>query len=191
MSHPISRPMLPPQRIFGITGWKNSGKTTLVTALVTEFVSRGYKVSTIKHAHHAFDMDTPGKDSHRHRTAGASQVLVASATRWALMHELRGERAPTLDELLAHIAPCDLVLVEGFKRDRHPKIEVVRSRDGEPPIAESDPTIVAIATNQPALFAEHKTLPLDEVGTIANFIERACSLPCAFASHSGRRSAHS
>ncbi|MEQ1754449.1 MAG: molybdopterin-guanine dinucleotide biosynthesis protein B [Micropepsaceae bacterium] len=173
----MSLPLHNPQRVFGITGWKNSGKTTLVTALVTEFAARGYRVSTIKHAHHDFDIDTPGKDSHRHREAGASEVLVASATRWALMRELRGEQAPALDRLLTHLAPCDLVLIEGFKQDRHPKIEVVRSRDGERPIAGQDPTILAIATDCPQNFSSQKTLPLNDIKTIADFIAAASRLP--------------
>lgn len=163
-------------RVFGITGWKNSGKTTLVTALVSEFVRRGYRVSTVKHAHHEFDIDTPGKDSHRHRVSGANEVLVASGTRWALMHEMRDEPAPSLSELLAHLAPCDLVLVEGFKRDRHQKLEVVRANAKEPPIANTDPSIIALATDSPNLFPQHKTLPLNDIKTIADFITQKCAL---------------
>src|SRR6202040_2047888 len=109
-------------RIFGLAGWSGSGKTTLMTLLIPELVSRGITVSTLKHAHHSFDVDQPGKDSWEHRQAGAREVLVASSTRWALMHELRDEAEPSLAALLARMCPVDLVLVEGFKRDRHPKI---------------------------------------------------------------------
>lgn len=166
-------------RVFGITGWKNSGKTTLVAALVKEFISRGYRVSTVKHAHHAFDIDTPGKDSHQHREAGASEVLVASDTRWALMHEQRGTPAPGLDDLLKRIAPCDLVLVEGFKRGTHMKIEVVRERGVDSLIADSDPQVLAIATDRPHLFPSRQTLDLLDVPSIADFIAEVCRLPRA------------
>lgn len=114
-------------KVFGITGWKNAGKTTLVERLVTNITGRGLRVSTVKHAHHDFDIDQPGRDSHRHRMAGAEQVLVASARRWALMTELRGAPEPPLDALLAALAPVDLVLVEGFKRDPLPRIEIRRA----------------------------------------------------------------
>jgi molybdopterin-guanine dinucleotide biosynthesis protein MobB len=119
--------------VFGIVGWKNSGKTGLMERLVTEITARGYSVSTIKHAHHSFDVDHEGKDSHRHRVAGARQVLLASRNRWALMHELRDEQEPTLAELLTQISPVDLVLIEGYKRDSHAKIEAHRSETGSPP----------------------------------------------------------
>lgn len=115
-------------RVYGVTGWKNSGKTTLVERLVAEITGRGLTVSTVKHAHHGFDADHPGKDSYRHRAAGAAQVLVASRDRWALMSELRGGEAPSLAELLARLDPVDLVLVEGYKRDRHPKMRGARRR---------------------------------------------------------------
>ena len=111
-------------RIAGIIGWHDSGKTTLVTALVAELVSRGYRVSTVKHAHHSFDVDTPGKDSWKHRESGATEVMVGSAARWALMHELRGNPEPALAKLLSSMSPVDLVLVEGFKIQVHQKIEV-------------------------------------------------------------------
>ena len=119
-------------RIFGVTGWKNAGKTGLMERLVTEITSRGFTVSTLKHAHHSFDVDHPGKDSHRHRVAGASQVLLASRTRWALMTELRDAPEPPLAELLAQLAPVDLILVEGYKRDTHPKVEAFRAATGNP-----------------------------------------------------------
>ena len=119
-------------RIFGLAGWSGSGKTTLLTAVIPELVARGLKVSTIKHAHHEFDIDRPGKDSWRHRQAGAGEVMVASSRRWAIMHELRGAPEPTLEELAAHMSPADLLLVEGWKRHPHPKIEVHRPSLGKP-----------------------------------------------------------
>lgn len=161
-------------RVFGITGWKNSGKTTLVVALVEEFVRRGLRVSTIKHAHHAFDIDVPGKDSFRHRSAGATEVAVASGSRWALMHELRAEAPPTLAQIVERMGPCDLILVEGFKNDEHPKIEVVRSGATQPAIAEHDRSILAIATDDPARFANRRTLRLEDVASIADFIWDIC-----------------
>jgi len=164
------------KNVFGIVGWKNSGKTTLVEALVAEFVRQGLRVSTIKHAHHEFDIDVPGKDSHRHRMAGAKQVIVASHARWALMRELRGEPEPTLDELLAHLSPCDLVLVEGFKGGSHPKIEIVRQARFERRLADRDPMVVAIATNDPRLAAPHPSIPLDDVKRIAAFICDFCGI---------------
>ena len=134
-------------KIYGITGWKNSGKTGLMERLVSEFVKRGFSVSTIKHAHHSFDVDRSGKDSHRHRVAGASEVLLASRNRFALMHELRAEDEPSLEVLLAKLSPVDLVLIEGFKRDRHAKIETFRAVTGTELIATNDPTIHAVASD--------------------------------------------
>jgi molybdopterin-guanine dinucleotide biosynthesis protein B len=113
-------------RIFGLAGWSGSGKTTLMTALIPELVSRGLSVSTLKHAHHAFDIDQPGKDSWRHRQAGAREVMISSQNRWALMHELRGAPEPTFEDLARRMSPVDLLLVEGFKRQPHPKIEIHR-----------------------------------------------------------------
>jgi molybdopterin-guanine dinucleotide biosynthesis protein MobB len=160
--------------VYGVTGWKNSGKTTLVERLVAEITGRGFSVSTLKHAHHVFDVDRPGKDSWRHREAGARQVLVAARARWALMTELRGDPEPTLVELLGRLSPVDLVLVEGFKRDRHPKIEARRAETAQSLIAASDPTVEAIATD---VFLEHPNvepgLPLfhlDDISDIADFI---------------------
>lgn len=164
-------------KVFGIVGWKNSGKTTLMEGLVRELATRGYRISTIKHAHHTFDIDIPGKDSHRHRDAGAQEVLVASAQRWALMHEMRGEGEKSLEELLAHLSPCDLVLVEGFKRDAHPKIEVVRTVGREEWIADSDKTVCAIATDDPALATGLQQLPLNDIAAIADFICARSGLP--------------
>lgn len=157
-------------RVYGVTGWKNSGKTTLVERLVAEITGRGLSVSTIKHAHHAFDVDQPGKDSHRHRRAGASQVLVSSSNRWALMTENRGRPEPELGALIGQLAPVDLVLVEGFKRDRHPKIEARRAATAQNLIAGGDPTIEAVATDAPIEGLPVPAFDLDDVCGIADFI---------------------
>jgi molybdopterin-guanine dinucleotide biosynthesis protein B len=119
-------------KIVGLAGWSGAGKTSLLVEIIELLTARGLRVSTIKHAHHSFDIDVPGKDSHRHRTAGASEVLVASSQRWALLHELRSEREPALPDLLRHLSPVDLVIVEGFKREGHPKVEVHRTANGKP-----------------------------------------------------------
>ncbi|TPN57412.1 MULTISPECIES: molybdopterin-guanine dinucleotide biosynthesis protein B [unclassified Mesorhizobium] len=163
--------------IFGITGWKNSGKTTLTEKLVAELVRRGWKVSTVKHAHHDFDIDKPGTDSFRHRQAGATEVAIVSGNRWALMHELRGEDEPPLDGILSRLAPCDIVLVEGYKRESHRKIETRRlEAKDRTPLSADDPNIVAVAAD----FAiADKSLPafdLDDVESIADFIERTTGL---------------
>ena len=134
-------------KVFGVTGWKNSGKTGLVERLVSEFISRGLSVSTVKHAHHTFDVDHPGRDSHRHRAAGAKEVLLVSKNRWAIMHELRDEDEPELSEILKKVEKVDLVIIEGFKRDRHPKIEAFREETGTSAIAREDESIVAVAAD--------------------------------------------
>jgi len=134
-------------KIFGITGWKNSGKTHLMERLVAEFRSRSLSVSTIKNAHHGFDVDQPGKDSFRHRQAGAHEVLISSEKRWVLMHENTDELKPSLTDLIKKLSKVDLVLVEGFKQEKHPKIEVVRNARDQNIIAEIDPTILAVATD--------------------------------------------
>src|SRR6186713_592711 len=136
-------------RIIGLAGWSGSGKTTLLAHVIPRLVARGLKVSTLKHAHHAFDIDQPGKDSHTHRTAGATEVLISSANRFALMHELRGAPELSLGALLAKLSAVDLVLVEGFKREAHPKLEVYRASVGKPLLAPDDPNIVAIASDGP------------------------------------------
>lgn len=156
-------------RIFGLAGWSGSGKTTLLTALIPELIARGLSVSTIKHAHHAFDIDQPGKDSWRHREAGAREVLIGSARRWALMHELREAAEPTLGELVAKLSPVDLVVVEGFKRHPHAKIEVHRPGLGKPLLYPDDPAIVAVASDEP-LAAPLPLLPLNDAGAVASFI---------------------
>jgi molybdopterin-guanine dinucleotide biosynthesis protein MobB len=157
-------------KLYGVTGWKNAGKTGLMERLVTEFTARGLSVSTLKHAHHSFDIDQPGRDSHRHRQAGAQQVLLSSATRWALMSELRDTGEPTMSELLAQLAPVDLVLVEGWKRDSHPKIEAWRASAGNPLIAPNDPTIRAVASDVPVDLPGRAQFHLDDTATIADFI---------------------
>lgn len=156
-------------KAFGVVGYKNSGKTGLVERLVVELTRQGLRVSTLKHAHHHFDLDHPGKDSFRHRAAGAHQTLVASSHRWALMTELRGADEPPLTALLAQLAPVDLVLIEGWKRDGHPKIETIRQVNGHPLLHPDDPTVRAIACDGPLPTA----LPffdLDDTGGIADFI---------------------
>ena len=156
-------------KIFGIAGYSGSGKTTLIEKLIPLFTARGVKVSLIKHAHHTFDVDQPGKDSYRHRHAGCSEVLVTSSRRWALMHELRGAPEPALQELIRHIAPCDLLLVEGYKREPIPKLEVYRSMVGESLLFPQDTHIAAVASDQHV----DTVLPqfsLDDTAAIAAFI---------------------
>lgn len=156
-------------RVIGLAGWSGAGKTTLLTRLIPCLERQGISVSTIKHAHHAFDVDVPGKDSYAHRQAGARQVLVASALRWALMTEHRGAPEPGLADLLARLSPVDLVIVEGFKRDRHPKLEVHRAANGKPWMHPDDPAIVALASDVPPPTA----LPwagLEDVERIADFV---------------------
>ncbi|MBI1213294.1 MAG: molybdopterin-guanine dinucleotide biosynthesis protein B [Alphaproteobacteria bacterium] len=163
------------QKIFGVVGWKNSGKTTLIVSLLQEFRKRGLRVSTIKHAHHAFDIDRPGKDSHRHREAGAAEVLVMSSNRWALMHENCDGEETALDELVGHLAHCDLVLVEGFKADRHPKIETAWA-NATGLIAESDPTVLAVVTDRLTSTANRRVLSPGDIVGIADFILRVLDI---------------
>lgn len=160
-------------KLFGITGWKNAGKTTLMVALVELLTARGLRVATVKHAHHNFDIDHEGKDSFRHRAAGATEVIISSANRWALIHENRGqgedEEEARLEDLLAHLSPdIDLVLVEGFKSGAHEKIQVYRGRENETLLAPEDKSIVAVASDQQ--IEGILTLPLDDPGAIADFI---------------------
>jgi molybdopterin-guanine dinucleotide biosynthesis adapter protein len=156
-------------RIFGLAGWSGSGKTTLLAALIPELVARGLTVSTIKHAHHEFDIDRPGKDSWRHRQAGAHEVMVASSCRWALIHELRGATEPPLEELVAQMTPVDLLLVEGWKRHPHPKLEVHRPSLGKPLLYPQDPYIVAVASDEP-IAAPIPLLPVADAARVAEFI---------------------
>ncbi|WP_430243317.1 molybdopterin-guanine dinucleotide biosynthesis protein B [Neorhizobium sp. DAR64861/K0K2] len=170
--------MTVPPRVFGIAGWKNSGKTGLAVRLVTEFTRRGYKISTIKHAHHDFDIDKVGADSFRHRQAGAHEVTIVSGTRFAIMHELRGDPEPSLQDVLDRIAPCDLVLIEGYKREPVPKIEARRleSKSREP-LAPTDPHIVAIAADHAVEGTSLLVFDLDDTVAIADFIADVVSLP--------------
>jgi len=156
-------------QIFGLAGWSVSGKTTLLTGIIPELMARGLSVSTIKHAHHEFDIDRPGKDSWRHRQAGAREVMVASSRRWALMHEIRENAEPSLDELVIRMTPVDLLLVEGFKRHRHAKIEVHRPSLGKELLYIHDPRIVAVATDEP-FAAPIPLLPLGDPAAVAAFI---------------------
>ncbi|MEO1363734.1 MAG: molybdopterin-guanine dinucleotide biosynthesis protein B [Pseudomonadota bacterium] len=156
-------------RLYGVVGWKNAGKTGLMERLVAEITSRGHSVSTVKHAHHSFDVDHPGKDSYRHRAAGAHEVLLASRQRVALMQELRGAEEPSLDALLARLSPVDLVLVEGYKRDAHPKVEAHRAVTGNPLIAPDDPTVRAVASDT-ALTLDRPVFDLNDTVAIADFI---------------------
>ncbi|WP_209506603.1 MULTISPECIES: molybdopterin-guanine dinucleotide biosynthesis protein B [unclassified Ruegeria] len=156
-------------RVYGVTGWKNAGKTGLMERLVAEITGRGFAVSTVKHAHHGVDVDQPGTDSHRHRVAGASEVLLASGQRVALMQELRGAPEPPLGELLARLSPVDLVLVEGFKREGHPKIEAFRAEAGNPLIAIENETIRAVASDT-ALELDRPVFDLNDTVRIADFI---------------------
>jgi molybdopterin-guanine dinucleotide biosynthesis adapter protein len=158
-------------RIMGFAGWSGSGKTTMLAKLIPALVADGCSVSTIKHAHHEFDIDTPGKDSHAHRVAGATEVLVSSARRWAVMHELRGAPEPSLMELLTHLAGVDLVLVEGFKRETHPKIEIHRPSVGKPLLQPDDPHIVAVASDV-KLDLTVPVLPLNDIAAIAGFVRQ-------------------
>jgi molybdopterin-guanine dinucleotide biosynthesis protein B len=155
-------------RIIGLAGWSGAGKTTLVSKLVPHLVGQGLRVSTVKHAHHRFDIDHPGKDSYAHRMAGATEVLVSSANRFALVHELRGAPEWTLPELLEKLAPVDLVLVEGFKRTTHPKIEIFRADNAKPPLHPDDPHIVGIATDQPFPGIGLPQVHLDDIDAIAH-----------------------
>ncbi len=156
-------------RVYGVTGWKNAGKTGLMERLVAEITNRGFSVSTVKHAHHSFEVDHPGKDSHRHRVAGAREVLLASRNRVALMQELRDEDEPTLETLLARLSPVDLVLIEGYKRDVHPKIEAHRAETGNALIAPGDATIRAVASDTP-LTLDRPVFDLNDTAAIVDFI---------------------
>lgn len=156
-------------RLYGIVGWKNAGKTGLMERLVTEITGRGFTVSTVKHAHHSFDVDHVGKDSFRHRAAGATEVLLASRNRFALMHELRNTEEPELEALLSRLSPVDLVLIEGYKRDSHSKVEAHRAETGNALIAPDDPTIKAVASDVP-LDLDRPVFDLNNTGQIADFI---------------------
>lgn len=157
-------------KIFGLAGWSGSGKTTLMVKLLVELTARGYKVSTMKHAHHSFDVDKPGKDSYEHREAGATEVLVSSAQRWALMHEHRGAPEPSVKELIPHMTPVDLLLIEGFKKEDHPKLEIHRPSVGKPLLQPEDARIVAVASDSELEGLPVPRLDLNDVAAIADFI---------------------
>ena len=156
-------------KIIGIAGYSGSGKTTLIEKVVPVLVREGLRVSLVKHAHHEFDVDQPGKDSYRHRHAGCSEVLVSSSKRWALMHELRGAAEPSLQDQLKHLSPCDLVIVEGFKAEPIPKIEVHRRAGHTPLLYPEDPNVVAVATDEP-LDTKLPQVGLDDAEALAQFI---------------------
>jgi len=157
-------------RVIGLSGWSGAGKTTLLSRVIPLLVARGLTVSTVKHAHHGFDVDIPGKDSHTHRMVGASEVFVSSGARWAHVHELRGEEEPDLEEILKRLTPVDLVIVEGFKRHRHPKLEVYRAALGKPLLHPDDDWIVALASDGPVPAARVPVLPLDDTEKIADVL---------------------
>lgn len=165
-------------RLLGIAGWSGSGKTQLLARLIPVLTARGLRVATLKHAHHAFDVDVPGKDSHTHRQAGASEVIVSSARRWVQMHEVGAGAEATLAELLRRLSPCDLVLVEGYKAQRHPKLEVFRRVLGRPPLHPGDPHIVAVASDQPFPGAGIPVVSLDDTAAVAALVEE-CAEPLA------------
>jgi molybdopterin-guanine dinucleotide biosynthesis protein B len=157
-------------RIIGLAGWSGSGKTTLVTKLIPAFKARALRVSTLKHAHHGFDLDKPGKDSFMHREAGATEVIISSARRWAILHELRDEEEWDLPDLVAKMSPVDLVVVEGFKRDPFPKLEVHRAANGKPLIQPEDPYVVAVASDTPLPDAKVPVVDLNDVEAVADLL---------------------
>lgn len=162
--------------VFGLVGWSGSGKTTLMSDLLPELIGRGLRVSTIKHTHHDIEIDKPGKDSYRHRESGATEVVITSPLRWALVHELRGAPEPEMETLVERMQPVDVILVEGFKSHRFPKLEVHRPATGKSLLAESDPTIVAIATDAPIPDSRLPVLPLSDIAAIADFVIDHCRL---------------
>lgn len=163
-------------KIFGFAGWSGSGKTTLIEKLIPLFVGQGIKVSLIKHAHHSFEVDQPGKDSYRHRHAGCSEVLVTSSKRWVLMHELRGTPEPGFAELIERVSPCDLLLVEGFKREKLTKLEVYRASVGESLLHPQDSDIVAVASDQ-RVDTRLPQFDLNDAPGIAGFILKYSGIP--------------
>ena len=162
-------------RVIGLAGWGGAGKTTLLRRLIPALIGRGLTVSTVKHAHHSFDIDKPGKDSWEHRAAGAAEVLVASSARWALIHELRHETEPRLPALLASMRPVELVLIEGFKRENHPKIEVYRAVNQKPFLHSGDPSIVAIAADVALQGLAIPLVHLDDIEKIADIVQ-SCAM---------------
>jgi molybdopterin-guanine dinucleotide biosynthesis protein B len=179
---PAERPFA--VKVFGFAGYSGTGKTTLIERLIPRLVARGLRVSLIKHAHHAFDIDKPGKDSYRHREAGAAEVLITSAQRWVLMHELRGGPEPDLEAQLARISPCDLVLVEGYKRADIPKLEIHRASTGKPLLHPEDPNIVAVASDGPVR-TSLPVLDLNDYDAVVAFVVRQLGLDGRNASPDG------
>jgi molybdopterin-guanine dinucleotide biosynthesis protein B len=163
-------------KVIGIAGWSGSGKTTLVTRLIPALVGRGLQVSSMKHAHIHFDVDKPGKDSYEHRQAGATEVLVTSPNRWALMHELRGAPEAGMQDMIARMTPVDLLLVEGFKHENHDKLEVYRRAVGKPLLAPEDPNVVAVASDAPVPEVSVPVINLNDVDAVADFIIRHTGL---------------
>jgi molybdopterin-guanine dinucleotide biosynthesis protein B len=157
-------------KVMGIVGWSGSGKTSLLVELLPLVRRGGIRVSTMKHAHHRFDVDKPGKDSFRHREAGASEVLVVTSSRWVLMHESREEPEPSIESLIERMTPVDLLLIEGFKTHQHPKLEIHRESEGKPLLCRDDPGIVAVATDVPLPELGIPQLDLNNPGAIADFI---------------------
>lgn len=157
-------------RVLGVAGWSGSGKTTLITKLIPLLAQRGIRVATLKHAHHAFDVDQPGKDSYEHRKAGACEVIVSSARRWVQMHEVGNGVEATLPQLLRRLSPCDLVLVEGFKTERHPKMEVFRAAVGKTPLHPQDQRIVAIASDQPFPEAGVPVVDINDIAAVGDMV---------------------
>ena len=163
-------------KVIGLAGWSGSGKTTLIVQLIPALVRRGLKVSTMKHAHHAFDVDKPGKDSYEHRAAGATEVMIGSGKRWALMHELREEAEPNSLRLMQHMTPVDLLIIEGWKAEAHDKIEIHRPAHGKPLIQPDDPQVVAVACDEVLPGLPVPRLDLNDVEAIADFIVAHCGL---------------
>jgi molybdopterin-guanine dinucleotide biosynthesis protein B len=169
-------------RIIGLAGWSGSGKTTLITKVLPRLIARGCRVSTLKHAHHGFDLDQPGKDSFMHRTAGATEVVISSSRRFAILHELREESEWDLPALLEKLSPVDIVLVEGYKRDPFPKIEIYRQANGKPLLHPDDPHIVAVASDTPLPQVTLPVIELDDIDRIVDvLLEFAASLPSSLA----------
>jgi len=171
------------QKVFGVTGWKNSGKTSLVVNLITNLSARGLRVSTLKHAHHHFDIDKPGTDSHKHREAGAREVLIASGNRWALMHEIIEEQEATMDDLLNQMTDVDLVIIEGYKLGDHPKLQVIREANNTDALPESSSNLVALVSDADLNAADYgcegPVFDLNDVESVANFIVDYCDLQSA------------
>lgn len=157
-------------KCFGIAGWKDSGKTTLVAKLVQELTSRGLTISTIKHAHHRFDLDQPGTDSHKHREAGANEVVLVSGKRWAIQHELRAQDEPAFDEILTKLSPCDLVIVEGYKAEPIPKLEIIGPQNKDKPLWPGNANVVALACDHDIPECGYPQFKRDEIVEIADFI---------------------